>query len=387
LLLLLKSKNAPLKAAPQATHNTPAPAVSAVAAEGKKYDTAIQGATDAFAKGNYDEAIRQANIALNAEPGDQAATQIKTDATNKKRDIAAQADAQSRQKQYAAAMARGHNALANKNYSEASRQAGIALNFEGGDNAANALMAQALNAQSDEKKREEYESAMQSGRQALESKNYSLAIQKANEALAAVPGDADADRLKSEAQSVQARDGEYQTAMVAGQAAFNSKNYDVAAQQAANALAAVPGDTAATTLRDNAMSAGDTQKKSLQGQSETSAVQDAWNKNDFNAVIQHASLALQVSPDQPDVKAKLRDSVYNELEMYAVWFGVIKPQNASFAAAKKLSPLAEGDMPPSQANAYKNQIDAWIKLLNQYRLLDDSHTKLAQAVEANINRY
>ncbi|HEV2331451.1 MAG TPA: hypothetical protein VGY56_21930 [Verrucomicrobiae bacterium] len=389
LVLLLKARNAPLKAAPQATHNPPAsaPAVSAVAAEGKKYDTAIQAATDAFAKGNYDEAIRQANIALDAEPGDQAATQIKTDATNKKRDAAAQADAQQRQKQYEAAMASGREALENKNYSEASRQAGIALSFEGGDISANALMAQALNAQSDEKKKQEYEAAMASAREAIVSKNYSLAIQKAEDALAAMPGDADAVRLKSEAQSVQARDGAYQTAIQAAQMAFNNKNFDVAAQQAANALAVVPGDVTATTLRDNALAAGNTQKKSMQDQSEVRAVQDAWSRNDFNAVIQHASLALQVSPDQPDVKAKLRDSVYNELEMYAVWFGVIKPQSASFAGAKKLSPLAEGDMPPSQATAYKNQIDAWIKLLNQYQLLDDPHTKLAQAVEANINRY
>jgi len=191
--------------------------------------------------------------------------------------------------------------------------------------------------------------------------------------------------MKSEAQA--AAKTAYQTAMQAGQAALNGKNYDVAAQQAANALAAIPSDPAAMRLRDDATAAGDAQKKSLQDQSEISAVQDAWNRNDFPAVIQHASRALQVAPDQPDIKAKLRDSVYNELQMVAVLFGVIKPENATFAPAKKVPPLAQGDMPPSTASAYKNQIDVWIRLLNQYQLLDDSHAKLAQAIEANINRY
>lgn len=387
LFLFLNAKSAPSRTPPPAAHSAPPPAVSPVAAEGKKYDTAIQAATDAFAKGDYDEAVRQANIALDAEPGDQAATQIKSDATNKERDAAEQADTKLRQEQYAAAMARGRQALSNKNYSEASRQGAIALKFEAGDNDAKALLAQALNAQADQRRRQKYDGSMRSARQAFEQKNYSLAIQSANDALMALPADAYANALKSKAQTAQAAEGAYQTAMQAAQRAFDTKNYDIAAQQATLALEARPGDAAATMLRDNSTSAGDAQKKSLQNQSDTSAIQDAWNKNDFNTVIQHASMLLQASPDQPDIKEKLRDSVYNELEIYAVWFGVIKPENASFALAKKASPLAQGNMAPSAANAYKSQIDGWIKLLNQYQLVDDAHTKLAGAIEANIDRY
>jgi hypothetical protein len=75
------------------------------------------------------------------------------------------------------------------------------------------------------------------------------------------------------------------------------------------------------------------------------------------------------------------------MEIYAVWFGVIKPESASFQLAKTQSPLAQGDMAPSTANAYKNQIDGWIELLNRYQLMDDAHMKLAGAIEQNINRY
>jgi hypothetical protein len=385
VILLLKGNNSPAKSGSAPVNKMAAPAAppSQVAVDGMKYNSAIQAATDAFAKGDYDGAIRQANLALDAAPGDQAAMQIRTDATNKKRDAAAQADAKARYDQYASAMAHGRDALANKNYTEAARQAGIALKLEAGDSAAKSLMTEALNSQSDEKVKQEYAAAMQAARQNIDLKNYGEAIRDADAALTVKPGDTEAVAIKANATTAEA----YQTAMQAAQAAYDNKNYDVAAQQAMQALSARPGDPAAEALKNNASMASDAQKNGAQYQSEIGAVQDAWNKGDFNTVIQHAYRALQISPNNADVKARLRDSVYNELAIYAVWFGVTKPEDASTAFAKKAIPLAQGDMPPSEANAYKNQIDGWIKILNAYQLLDDPHSKLAAAIESNINRY
>lgn len=437
LVLFFKSQNPPAKNPPAALNKSGTSTTAATA--GMKYETAIQAATDAFAKGDYDGAIRQADLALASEPGDQAATQIKADAVKKKHDSESQAssysgamtaarnalaagnydealrqvknalafspgdsaamtldatiearqdtDTKSRQEQYNAAMARGRQALAGRNYSEAGRQAGIALGFKAGDNDAKDLMAQARSGQAGQQQGQEYDAAMQTARQAFDAKNYGQAIQSANVALTARPGDADAAALKSRAQTAQGTEAAYQTAMQAAQTAYGNKNYNVAVQQADIALANRPGDGAATALKNNANTEWSSLKQNQQYQSEVNAVQAAWNKNDFDTVIQNASLALQVTPDATDIKSRLRESVFNKLEVYAVWFGVIKPENASFQLAKTQSPLAQGDMAPSAANAYKNQIDAWTKLLNRYQLMDDAHTKLAGAIEQNINRY
>lgn len=441
MVLLFKSKTPPTKNTPAAVGNggTSTAAATPAATEEVKYGTAIQAATDAFAKGDYDGAIRQANIALACEPGDQAATQIKADALKKKTDAESQAssysgamtaarnaleaanydlalrqvknalvispgdsaamtleatiesrqdaDGRSRQNQYDAAMARGREALASKNFSEASRQAGIALGFKDGDSDAKNLMALAANAQAGQQKGQKYDLAMRAAQQAFDRKDYGQTVQEADVALTARAGDANATALKFKAQNAQGMEAAYQTAFQAAQTAFNNKNYDVAIQQAEAALASRPGDAAAMTLKSNATSEWNRLQQNRQYQSEVNAVQAAWIKNDFDTVIQNANLALQVTPDAADIKSKLRESVYNKLEVYAVWFGVIKPENASFQLAKAQSPLAQGDMAPSAANAYKNQIDGWIKLLGRYQLLDDAHTKLAGAIEENINRY
>jgi hypothetical protein len=342
----------------------------------------MTAAHNALAAGKYDEALRQVKSALAFNPGDSAAMTL--DATIESRQ---DADTQSRQGQYNAAMAHGREALANKNYSEAGRQAGIALGLKAGDADANNLMTQAQNGQSDQQRGQAYDGAMKTAHQAFDSNNYSQAVQAADAALTARPDDAEAAALKSKTQAAEGSETAYQTAMQAAQAAFNNKTYDVAIQQANTALANRPGDAAAMSLKSNATSEWSSLQKNQQYQTEVNAVQTAWNKSDFDTVIQNANLALQVTPDAADIKSRLRDSVYNKLEVYAVWFGVIKPENASFQLAKTQSPLAQGDMAPSAAYAYKSQIDAWVKLLNQYRLMDDAHSKLAGAIEQNINRY
>ncbi|HEV2319246.1 MAG TPA: hypothetical protein VGV18_05820, partial [Verrucomicrobiae bacterium] len=359
LVIFFTSRGTPAKNSPAAVNKSGIPTVaSPVATAGMKYGTAIQAATDAFARGDYDGAIRQSDIALECEPGDQAAMQIKADALKKKKDAASEASG------YSGAMTAARNALAAGHYDEALRQVKNALIISPDDQAAMTLDATiAARQDADGRLRQDqYNAAMARGREALSNKNDSEASRQAGIALGLKPGDKDAKELVTQAQQ------------------------DVVAQQAAPAPATRLSDGAAT-LKVNVASSSDGLQKNQQYQSEISAVQTAWNKNDFDTVIQNANLALQINPDAADLKSRLRDSVYNKLEIYAVWFGAIRPQDATFPLAKTQLPLAQGDMAPSAAIAYKNQIDYWVKLLNRYQLLDPVHTKLAGAIENNINRY
>ncbi len=436
-LLFGKAGNPPPKTTPE-THDKPATSAPASAA-GQNYETAVQSATDAFEKGDYDQAIRQANLALQYAPGDPTATQVKTAAMNKKRDgevqdhsytaamtaartalsggnydeamkqvrnaLAAKpddsaamtldttiedrqkGDAEGRRKKYGLAMAKGQEALANKNFGEASRQAQAALTFETSDPAAENLLTQAQSQQAEQQQSQKYDAAMQAGRQAYANGNYPMAIQQLDAALMARPDDADASALKTEAEAAQSSGKAYAASMQAAQAAFSSKSYDVAIKQADAALANRPGDSAAMTLKASATSQWNIQQSGQQYQAEIDAAEAAWKISGFTNVILHASRALQISPDQPDIKAKLRASVFTELEIYGVWFGALKPQDATYPAAKNTFPVPQGDLAPSDAYLYKNNIDGWLKILNRYQLGDDRYTKLAQSIEENLKRY
>lgn len=449
LALFLNQKNPAGKNSQPPVKKATVSAPSQVAVDGVKYETAIQAATDAFAKGDYDEAIREANMALSYEPGDSAALQIKGDSMNKKRDAEVQArsytaamtagsnalaagryaeaegqvknalairpgdaaalqldsavaarresdgekqqramaDTQARQNKYDEAMTDGRAALSAENGQQAVREAEIALTFKPGDAEAQKLMTQGRNLEIQSQQQKKYEMAMQAARQALDGKDFQSTIQQADAALLAKPGDADAAALKAKAEKAEAAEQAYQVAMEAAQKAFDGKSYQAAIQQADDALAARPGDSAATALKSNATSEWNIQQNGQQYQSELDAMQSAWTRNNFDGVIQNAARALQIAPGQADIKAKLRDAVYNKLEIYAVWFGVIKPQDATFPMAKSQSPLAQGDIAPATATAYRNQIDGWIKLLNYYHLTDDAHVKLAGAIKESINHY
>ena len=436
-ILFLKAGNPAPKGAPESPAKPATSAPATVA--GQNYETAIQSASDAFEKGDYDQAIRQANLALQYAPGDPTAAQIKTEAMNKKRDGEAQdrsytvamtaaknalssgkydeamkqvrnalvarpgdgaamtlnttiedrqgADAEGRRKNYGIAKAKAQDALTNGNYGEAIRQAQAALTFEAGDPDANNLLAQAQSQQEEQQQRQRYNAAMQAARQAYDDGNDQLAIQQVNAALAARPDDTDAAALKAKAESAQSAGQAYQAAMQAARAAFNSQSYDVAIKQADTALANRPGDTAALALKTDATLKWNAQASGRQDQSEINAVDAAWSTNGFDAVILHANLALQISPDQPDIKAKLRDSVHNELQIYGVWFGAINPQDANYSPARKLSPLPQGNIDPNWANDCKKRIDGWLKILGNYQLANDADTKLAQEIKKNINQY
>ncbi len=442
LIVLLKEKSSP----PRGPATNKAATSTESAAEGMRYQTTIQYATDAFAKGNYDQAIQQANIALTIQPGDPVAAQIKADAENKKR------DAEARGMSYATAMAAGRAALAQKNYNEAMRQVKNALAIKPGDNEAMTLdNTVEVQQEADARARQgKYDTAMAAGRSALAGGKYEDAIGQANIALINEPGDSEAIKLKNSAAEQEnaaadskVREQKYGEAMAAGHSAFSNRNYDEAVRQANIAQENKPDDPDAKNLMsqasaqladlkqqqqyDSAMQEArtavenkdysqainegnialgirpeDTDAKNLISQanaqlavqqhqqqydSAVQAMQAAWAKNDYDTVIQQAVYVLAIKPDNNDAKVKLRDAIHDNLEIYAVWFGAMPPQKATSPVAKATSPLAQGNIAPKDANAYKKQIDTWIKTLDRYQLLGDADDKFASSIEHSIDSY
>lgn len=230
---------------------------------GKAYQAAMDAGQQAFESKNYDEAVRQAKIAMENYPKDGAAELLQADSENAKKAIEMQ-EAGAREHGYEVALGAVRNAMASQNYDEAIRQADTALDYMPGDAEANRLKMEAQNARDAAAAklvatRQAYEAAMQAGHQALEKNNYSEAIHQANIALANEPGDSDATQLQSEARSqqkaaaeAQARQQQYEAAMAAGRAALSQGQYDEAVRQAQIALANQPGDAGATKLQNDA---------------------------------------------------------------------------------------------------------------------------------------
>ena len=95
------------------------------------YETATNAAGQALAKNDYQRATNQANIALLIKTNDPSALQIKQEV--EKRIQQAMLAAQQTQQQYESATNAAGSALAKGDYSEANRQAGLALNLRTND--------------------------------------------------------------------------------------------------------------------------------------------------------------------------------------------------------------------------------------------------------------
>ncbi len=172
-------------------------------------------------------------------------------------------DAREKDQNYQTAMTAGRTALGKKDYAVAATQAEEALKFKPGDSAATTLRKDAqgqidlaLGAQAQAQK---YDAAMTAGRTALGQKNFAAAVTQAEEALKLKPGDSAATTLKNDAQgqiaaakAAQEQAQKYDAAMTAGRTALGKKDYAVAVAQAEEALKLKPGDSAATTLKNEA---------------------------------------------------------------------------------------------------------------------------------------
>lgn len=277
------------------------------------YETALSAVRNALAARNYDEAIRQADTALDYKPGDAEAGQLKTEAQNA-RDAAA-AKAAATQQAYETAMQAGRHALEKNDYAEAIRQANAALESKPGDADANQLESQAAGRQkiaaAAQAQRQQYESAMTAGHNALAAGNYDEAIRQAQGALAIEPSDADAMKLISDAQAQEnaaaeaaAHRQKYDAAMAAAHGAFSNQQYDEAIRQADIALDNEPGDSGATQLKSDAQaqakSAAAAQARRHAYESAMAAARSALQSNKYDTAIAQAKVALENVPDDPE---------------------------------------------------------------------------------------
>ena len=322
---------------------------------GKAYEAAMAAGQQAFENKNYDEAIHQADVAMQNSPQDRAAEQLQADADNAKKAVEMQ-EAGARDQGYKVAMGAVRDALAARNYDEAIRQADTALDYKPGDADASQLKTTAKNARDAAvakaaAARQAYQTAMQDGRRALEKNNYSEAIRQANLALQNMPGDADANQLESQAESQQqeattdaaARKQKFDTAMAAGQAALSSKQYDEAERQANIALAIEPSDPEANQLKSDveaqANAAAEAQARQQKYAAAMAAGQDAFRKGSYDTAIAQAKAALENAPGDPDA-TQLENNA--EAQVKAIADAKARRQNYDVAMAAGRDAYSKG---------------------------------------------
>lgn len=351
------------------------------AAHRQKYDAAMAAGRAALSNKQYDEAERQAIIALGVEPGDTDATQMKSDA----------ADAAARQQRYAAAMTAGRSAFQNNNYDTAIAQAKVALENEPDDPDA----MQLENSAEDRKKaiedakirRQNYTTAMAAGRDADSKGQYADAISDADTALANEPDDAQAAQLKADAVAKKKAVDDYNNAMAAGNQAFAGHRFEEAVRQAKIALEAKPGDTAATKLEADS-TAGLDSAYIATGNADLT-------KGNYQEAIQYAKAAMAIKDDaaaaslesQAEAEQKTVADLDGKLSILMKYFGVDQQRGSTILPNAKANKVTEIDDP---------------RVVTQYLILttnlESSYTKggwldlekrrdLLQQVRKNLNNY
>jgi hypothetical protein len=191
------------KAATEGKATAEAAQTAAKAAE-EKYGTALQTGRVAVAAKDWAKAMEQADAALAVRPGDTAATELKRQVTSgKAAEEAAQTAAKAAEEKYGTALRNGQASLAAKDWTKAMEQADAALALRPGDGAATELKRQATAgkaadlAQVDVEQR--YEAAVKAARSALENKNWTEAKRQADVALSLRSGDSTAESLRQKA--------------------------------------------------------------------------------------------------------------------------------------------------------------------------------------------
>jgi len=216
-------------------------------ANDQKYQTAITEAKSALSAQDYATARAKADVALGIRPKDTEATKLRNEAQGQL-DLAI-----ANEQKYQSAIAEAKSALSAQDYAKARTKAEVALGIRPKDAEATKLRDDAqgqldLAMANDQK----YRTAITEVKAALNAQDYAKAKAKAEVALGIRPKDAEATKLRDEAQGqlalAVANDGKYQSAMTEGKAALNAKNYVGAIKQANTALKARPNDPAAKEL-------------------------------------------------------------------------------------------------------------------------------------------
>jgi tetratricopeptide (TPR) repeat protein len=332
------------------------------------YQSATNRAGLALRQGNLSEAIREADVALELKPGDAAASRLKADAN-------AQALATTRlEEDYQSATNRAGQALAGNRFEEAIREAVVALKLKPGDPVASKLQADAkAGATAMARVEQEYRSATNAAGVALRGMRYTDAIKQADVALGFRPGDAVATRIKEDAQQAQAAalkvEGDYQAATNAAATALRQGNFREAIQQANAALALKAGDTAAQGIRQQAQA-------SLDYQAAMTAAQAAMQQRDYASALVRAGDALRIRTGDA-AATKLRDEAQAELtraDSEAAYASAMAAGRAALEAGNLSQAVSQADLAltrkPDDAAAAELKRTAGERL-ERFRALDN----------------
>ena len=269
------------------------------------YQTAMKSGQAAFDRGDYDNAVTQADAALAVRKSDPAATKLREDAQAKIDDL------RDKEQRYQTAMKSGEAAFDRGDYANAVTQADAALAVRKSDPAATKLKEDAQAKIDDLRDKEQrYQTAMKSSQAAFDRGDYTNAVTQADTALAVRGADPAATKLKknAEAKIDELRDKEqrYQTAMKSGEAAFDRGDYANAVTQADAALAVRGADPAATKLKKEAEAKIDELRdKEQRYQTAMKSSQAAFDRGDYANAVAQANAALAVrEADQAATKLK-----------------------------------------------------------------------------------
>jgi hypothetical protein len=142
--------------------------------------------------------------------------------------------------------------------------------------------------------------ALKSAQAAFENRDYKNAAAFAAAALQKIPGDAAALKLQADAQAQLKILEDWRTALNNAQTAFNNRDYKNTVAWASAALAKIPNEAAATKLRDSAQQfLAETAELERKYQVALAAAQDALKQNNFALAETKAKEALTVRPGDP----------------------------------------------------------------------------------------
>jgi len=256
------------------------------------YQTAVQAANDAFSKSDFTTAENEADQALAIVKNDDAMLKLK-------------ASAESQTKLRAAYTSSYNNARAAFNtgdYANTVAYANEALQQIPGDANASQLRDRA------QKFLDDYHAAVAAAKADSQKGNFADTITEADKALAIYKTDTDMQRFESDAKTQLANQQAYTDAINNAQADMNSGNYADAVGWARTALDKRPGDSTATSIRDNAQKQldafGDIVKQA----------QDAFQKQDFATAVTLVNKALAIHKDDPTMQ-KLKTDILHQLDV------------------------------------------------------------------------
>ena len=328
------------------------------------YHAAVNAANAAYQTSDFAAAEAGADTALGIYPKDAAMLQLKANA---------QAQAKLRA-EYTKALNNARAAFDGRDYTNSVAWSAEALKQIPGDANAGKLRDSA------QKLLNDYHAAVNAANAAWQKSDFAAVVTAADQALAVYRTDTAMLQIKASALARIANQQAYRDALDKAQAAFDSHDYTGAATWAAAALEKIPGDTAATKIRDGA-------QQLLNAFSDTAKqAQAAYQQGDFSGAVALADKALGIRKDDAAMQ-KLKADILRQLDGSLVAllesFNVSVPAELKYADTKKASTLgAIGDVGKPYYHAQADKLEKayragnWLDQGNRQSSLHDLHDKI-----------